>query len=152
VNRKNKKTPVEKKPAVKNDNEKLTAEDIEHFRKLLLEKRREILGNVNEMEDEVLKKSRLDATGNLSSMPIHMADLGSDNFEQEFAIELVDSERKLLREVDDALARIEDGSYGICQGLNKPIPKARLEAQPWARYSVEYAQTLEKGQMREEKE
>ena len=99
------------------------------------------------MEDEVLKKSRLDATGNLSSMPIHMADLGSDNFEQEFAIELVDSERKMLREIDDALARIEEGTYGICQGLNTPIPKARLEAQPWARYSVEYAQMLEKGEV-----
>jgi DnaK suppressor protein len=152
VNKKKKKIPVEKKPAVKSDNEKLTAEDIEHFKKLLLEKRREILGNVNEMEDEVLKKSRLDATGNLSSMPIHMADLGSDNFEQEFAIELVDSERKMLREIDDALARIEEGTYGICQGLNTPIPKARLEAQPWARYSVEYAQMLEKGEVEEEKQ
>jgi RNA polymerase-binding protein DksA len=152
VDRKSKKTSAEKKPSAKPDNEKLTADDIEHFRKLLLEKRRETLGSVNEMEEEVLKKSRLDATGNLSSMPIHMADLGSDNFEQEFAIGLVDSERKLLREIDDALARIEEGTYGICQGSNKPIPKARLEAQPWARYSVEYAQMLEKGQASEEKE
>ena len=104
------------------------------------------------MEDEVLKKSRQDAAGNLSSMPIHMADLGSDNFEQEFAINLVDSERKLIREIDDALARVEEGTYGICEGLNTPIPKARLEAQPWARYSVQYAQMLEKGQVPEEKE
>ncbi len=152
MNRKSKKTSTEKKPAVKPDNEKLTADDIEHFRKLLLEKRGEILGSVNEMEGEVLRKSQLDASGNLSSMPIHMADLGSDNFEQEFAIGLVDSERKLIREIDDALARIEEGTYGICQGSNKPIPKARLEAQPWARYSVEYAQMLEKGQASEEKE
>ncbi len=152
VNKKTKKTPVVKKPAVKNNHEKLTAEDIVHFRKLLLEKRREILGSVNEMEDEVLKQSQQDATGNLSSMPIHMADLGSDNYEQEFAIGLVGGERKLLREVDDALARVEDGTYGICQGLGTPIPKARLEAQPWARYSVEYASKLEKGQAEEERE
>ena len=152
MNRKSKKTSTEKKPAVKPDNEKLTTDDIEHFRKLLLEKRGEILGSVNEMEGEVLRKSQLDATGNLSSMPIHMADLGSDNFEQEFAIGLVDSERKLIREIDDALARIEEGTYGICQGSNKPIPNARLEAQPWARYSVEYTQMLEKGQASEEKE
>ncbi len=162
MNRKVKKISTEKKPAVKpSDNQKLTPEDIEHFRQLLLDKRREILGSVSEMEDEALKKSTQDATGNLSSMPIHMADLGSDNFEQEFAIDLVDSERKLLREIDDALDRIEkgtikngiyEGPYGICEGLNTPIPKARLEAQPWARYSVEYAQMLEKGQVPEEKE
>ncbi len=153
MNRKVKKISTEKKPAVKpSDNQKLTPEDIEHFRQLLLDKRREILGSVSEMEDEALKKSTQDATGNLSSMPIHMADLGSDNFEQEFAIDLVDSERKLLREIDDALERIEEGKYGICEGLNTPIPKARLEAQPWARYSVEYAQMLEKGQAPEEKE
>ena len=153
MNKKVKKISTEKKPAAKpSDNQKLTPEDIEHFRQLLLEKRKEILGSVNEMEDEVLKKSRQDAAGNLSSMPIHMADLGSDNFEQEFAINLVDSERKLIREIDDALARVEEGTYGICEGLNTPIPKARLEAQPWARYSVQYAQMLEKGQVPEEKE
>jgi DnaK suppressor protein len=149
---KNKKISADKKPTAKHNNEKLTAGDIEHFRKLLLDKRKEILGSVNEMEDEALKKSRLDAAGNLSSMPIHMADLGSDNFEQEFALGLVDGERKMLREIDDALGRIEEGTFGICQGLNKPIPKARLEAQPWARYGVEYAEMLEKGQVPEEKE
>jgi DnaK suppressor protein len=162
VNKKVKKISLEKKAAVKPaNNEKLTPEDIEHFRQMLLDKRKEILGSVNEMEDEALKKSRQDAAGNLSTMPIHMADLGSDNFEQEFAIDLVDGERKLIHEIDDALERIEkgtiekgiyEGPYGICEGLNTPIPKARLEAQPWARYSVEYAQMLEKGETHEEKE
>jgi RNA polymerase-binding protein DksA len=112
---------------------------------MLLKKRREIVGDVNEMEDEALKKARLEATGNLSSMPIHMADLGTDNYEQEFALGLMDSERKLLREIDDALERIEQQVYGICEGTGKPIPKARLEAQPWARYCVEYARMLEQG-------
>jgi len=121
----------------------LAAADIERFKQMLLEKRREILVNVNEMEDETLKKSRLDAAGDLSSMPIHMADIGTDNYEQEFALGLMDSERKLLREIDDALQRIEQGIYGICEGTGKQIPKARLEAQPWARYCVEYARKLE---------
>jgi DnaK suppressor protein len=124
----------------------LTAEEIEHYKSLLLDKRREIMNSVSEMEDETLKKSRMDSSGDLSSMPIHMADLGSDNFEQEFALELVDSERKLLTEIDDALTRIEEGTYGICQGLNTQIPRSRLEAQPWASYSREYAEMLEKGQ------
>jgi RNA polymerase-binding protein DksA len=121
----------------------LTAADIEHFKQMLLEKRGEILANVNEMEDETLKKSRLDAAGDLSSMPIHMADIGSDNYEQEFTLGLMDSERKLLKEIDDALQRIEQGIYGICEGTGKQIQKARLEAQPWARYCVEYARKLE---------
>lgn len=123
----------------------LSAADIKHFKEMLLEKRGEILRNVSEIEEETLRKSRLDASGDLSSMPIHMADLGSDNYEQEFALGLMDSERRLLREIDDALQRIEDGIYGICEGTGKPIPKARLKAQPWARYCVDHARMLEKG-------
>jgi len=123
----------------------LSAAEIRRFKEMLLEKRREILGNVNEIEDEALKKSRMDASGDLSSMPIHMADLGTDNYEQEFVLGLMDSERKLLREIDDALQRIEDRKYGLCEGTGKPIPKARLKAQPWARYCVEYARLLEQG-------
>jgi len=119
---------------------------------MLLEKRREILHNVSEIEDEALKKSRLDAAGDLSSMPIHMADIGTDNYEQEFALGLMDSERQLLREIDDALGRVEEGAYGICEGTGKSIPKARLEAQPWARYGVEYARMIEQGLVEEEEE
>ncbi len=127
----------------------LTKDDIETFKQALLEKRREILRNVTEFEDEALKKSRLDASGDLSSMPIHMADLGTDNYEQEFALGLMDSERKLLREIDNALQRMTDGTYGICEGTGRPIRKARLKAQPWARYCVEYARMLEQGLTRE---
>jgi len=129
---------------------RLSHADIEHYQQMLLEKRREILRNVNEIEDEALKKSRLDASGDLSSMPIHMADLGTDNYEQEFVLGLMDSERQLLKEIDDALERIEKGTYGICEGTGKPIPKARLEANPWARYCVEYARMLEEGLTGEE--
>ncbi len=145
---KRKKTPKtnESEPAPK---VRLSAADLEHFQELLLRKRREILGNVSEIEGEALRKSRLDASGDLSSMPIHMADLGTDNFEQEFSLELMDSERRLLEEIEAALNRIQTGTYGICEGTGKPIPKARLEAQPWARYSVEYAKMVEEGRVRE---
>jgi len=136
----NKKTrPVRKK---KNH---LTKADLAYFKQLLLTKRRELLVNVNEIGDEALKKSRMDSSGDLSSMPIHMADLGSDNFEQEFALGLLDSEVKLLGEIDSALGRIEEGKYGICEGTGAQIGKARLEAKPWARYCVDYAQKLEQG-------
>lgn len=128
---------------------RLSSADLQHYRELLLQKRREILGNVSEIEGEALRKSRLDASGDLSSMPIHMADLGTDNFEQEFSLELMDGERRLIVEIDDALNRITAGTYGICEGTGKPITKARLEAQPWARYSVEYAKMVEQGRVKE---
>jgi RNA polymerase-binding protein DksA len=130
----------------------LTKGDIETFKQMLLEKRQEILRNVSEFQDEALKKSRLDASGDLSAMPIHMADLGTDNYDQEFALGLMDSERKLLKEIDDALERIERGTYGMCEGTGRPILKARLKAQPWARYCMDYARLLEQGAVKEPEE
>ena len=142
---KRKNTSREKVSSTRTKKRSLTSADTEHFKQMLLEKRREILINVNEIQDEALKKSRMDAAGYLSSMPIHMADIGTDNYEQEFALGLLDSERKLLKEIDEALERIEQQIYGICEGTGKPIPKVRLEAQPWAKYCVEYARKLEQG-------
>lgn len=124
---------------------KLSAKDLAYFRELLIEKLKEILGSVNHIEAEALKTSRLDSTGDLSSMPIHMADLGSDNYEQEFALGLMDSERKIVNEISEALKRIENLSYGICEGTGEPIPKVRLKGIPWTRYCVQYAEMLEKG-------
>jgi DnaK suppressor protein len=123
----------------------LTVEDLGNIKRLLLEKRAEIMGDVNLMENDALKKTRGDAAGDLSAMPIHMADIGTDNYEQEFALGLVDSERNLLHEVNDALQRIEEGTYGICEGAGEPIAKARLEASPWARYCLTCAGKLEMG-------
>lgn len=123
----------------------LSKTELQRFRELLIVKLKEIMGDVHHIESEALKKSRLDASGDLSSMPIHMADIGSDNYEQEFALGLMDSERKLVHEIYAALKRIEDGSYGICEGTGEPIPKPRLEGIPWARYCVDYAEKIEKG-------
>ena len=142
---KRKKTSTRKASSTRTAKARLTAADIECFKQILLKKRHDIVGDVNEMKDEALKQSRLDASGDLSSMPIHMADIGTDTYEQEFALELMDSERKLLKEIDDALARINQRTYGICEATEKPIAKARLEAKPWARYCVEYARMLEQG-------
>ena len=142
---KRKKTTRAKVSSTRTRKRSMTSTNMKHFKQMLLEKRREILNNVYEIEGEALKKSRMDASGDLSSMPIHMADIGTDNYEQEFALGLMDSERKLLREIDEALERIEKKTYGTCLGTGKPIPKARLEAQPWAKYCVEYARMLEQG-------
>ncbi len=133
----------EKTSSIRTKAKRLSTSDLKYFRQMLLKKRAELLKNVFQIEDEALKKSH--PTGDLSIMPIHMADLGSDNYEQDFALGLMDSERKLLHEIDEALVRIENKTYGICLGTGQPILRARLEAQPWAKYSIEFAQKLEKG-------
>jgi len=122
----------------------LSPREREFFRDLLLAKRREILGDMDSMETEALSSV---GGSNLSNLPIHMADMGTDNYEQEFTIGLVEKDRKLIREINVALGKIQNGTYGICEGTGKPISKARLEAQPWARYSIEYARKIE-GHMR----
>jgi DnaK suppressor protein len=123
----------------------INSRDLEHFRELLLAKRRELVGDMSSMEREALRVS----TGtNLSNLPLHMADMGTDNYEQEFTLGLVEKDRQLLREINQALAKIQDGSYGICEGTGRPISRPRLEAQPWAKYSIEHARLLEKGMIR----
>jgi DnaK suppressor protein len=126
----------------------LNPKELEHFRDLLLAKRRELVGDMTSMESEAL---RTGGSSNLSNLPIHMADMGTDNYEQEFTLGLMEKDRTLLRDINNALAKIQDGTYGICEGTGKPIAKVRLEAQPWARYSVEHARKMEKGLVRIER-
>ena len=121
---------------------KLSKTELENFRTLLLEKRREILGDVGSMESEAFRNQ-----DNHSSSPMHMADVGTDNFEQEFTLGLIESERELLKEIQEAIARIEDGTFGVCVATGKAIGKARLEAKPWAKYCIEYARMLESGML-----
>jgi RNA polymerase-binding transcription factor DksA len=124
---------------------KLTAKEMASFRELLVEKLKEIVGDVQHIESGALKTSRQDSAGDLSSMPIHMADIGSDNYEQEFSLGLMDSERKIVREIHEAIKRIQEGTYGICEGTGEPIPKMRLKGIPWTRYCVKFAELVEKG-------
>ncbi len=138
--------PQRKAPRKITGGSAIKTEDIPHFQELLLKKRGEILGVVNSMKEETLKKERSD----LSNVPFHMADAGSDNYELEITLGLMDEEIRLLAFIDEALERIENGTYGICIGSGKPIGRNRLEAIPWTRYSVEYAELMEKGLAAEE--
>lgn len=121
----------------------LSEVELAEFRQLLLDKRRELIGDMNNLSDEA---RRIGAPGGtVSSMPLHMADLGSDTWEQELTLGLIENERGLLREIDEALDRIEKKTYGICIATNKPIGKARLKFKPWAKYCIEYAMKREQG-------
>lgn len=127
---------------------RLSAAELASYRELLLRKRLELLGDVETLQDEALSKNRQDASGNLSNMPMHMADVGSDHYEQEFTLGLIESERAMLREIDEALQRIVNGTYGICAATGRPIGKARLNATPWTKYCYEYVLEQERGRGR----
>ncbi|MHC4310061.1 MAG: TraR/DksA family transcriptional regulator [Planctomycetota bacterium] len=131
---------------MRSNNGNLKPSEIKRYKAILLAKRSELLGNVSTMQHEALRRERSD----LSNMPIHMADAGTDNYEIENTIGLMDSERKLLLQIHEALERIEDGVYGTCAGDGQAIPKQRLEAIPWAKFCVGCASLLEKGAMKQE--
>lgn len=117
--------------------------DLERFRQILLRKRAELFGDVTTMESEALKGN----SGSLSNLPQHIAEQGSDTYDQSLSLDLAAADRKLIKEIDDALKRIEDGTYGICEITGKPIKAERLEELPWARHSIEAARALERRQM-----
>lgn len=141
-------TPAKSPPAGKSDRAvrpPLTREELKGFRQLLLAKRRELVGDMTGIEAEALGADRQESKGDISD---HPADAGTDNFEQEFSLGLLESERKILAEIDQALTRVENGTYGVCLGTGRPICKARMVARPWAPYSIEYARMVEKGLVR----
>lgn len=113
-------------------NKLFSKDELKDYRTFLLVIRKKLAGDVTHLEDEALKKNRQDASGDLSNMPMHLADLGTDNFEQDVTLGLAQNESIELQEIDDALDRIKDGSFGICENCKKPIPRTRLKAIPYA--------------------
>jgi DnaK suppressor protein len=126
----------------------LTRRQMRPYRVMLLDKRRALVGDLNGIQAEAFGGGRQNGAGELSNMPTHPADVGTDNYEQEFSLGLLESERILLAEIDDALLRIQKGTYGTCLGTGDGIGKARLTAKPWAKYGIEYARMVEKGLVR----
>jgi DnaK suppressor protein len=123
---------------------RLTAKQLREFKQLLLQKRAELAGDVTHLADEVVNRTGRGPNEH-TSMPIHMADVGSDNWEKEFTLGLIASEHALIREIDEALARISNRTYGVCLATHKNISVARLRAKPWAKYCIEYARARDEG-------
>jgi len=126
---------------------RLSRSTLEKFRVLLLERRHEMIGDMNGLEAETIGAGR-NGSGDLSNMPTHPADLGTDNYEHEFSLGLLESERQMLIEIDEALLRINERTYGMCLGTGQPIGMARLRAKPWAKYCIDYARKVEQGLVR----
>jgi RNA polymerase-binding transcription factor DksA len=113
------------------------------FKEALEAMRARLRGDVSTMADAALRKTRAEASGDLSSMPIHMADLGSDAYEQEFTLSLMASEEGTLEQVEHALDRIRSRTYGACEDCDGVIAKKRLEAIPFASLCIRCAEKQE---------
>ena len=113
------------------------------YKERLLALRARLRGDVTQMAETTLKKNRMESNGDLSSMPIHMADIGSDNFEQEFTLSLMENDGGTLAAIETSLERIEEGTYGQCEECGVKIPKTRLNAIPYATLCVRCAEQQE---------
>jgi RNA polymerase-binding transcription factor DksA len=123
---------------------KLSKDDIAKYKHLLLELRDHLIDGVNFLATDNLKRSHREASGELSGYSLHMADAGTDNFDREFALSLVSSEQEALYEIEEALKRLEHGTYGLCGMCEKPIRKERLQAVPFARLCITCQAGVEK--------
>ncbi len=132
-----------KKPAAMVD-ESEVPEKYRRYYRLLIDLRNHVLAQLGEHTEETLLKSAKDDSGDLSGYGQHMADAGTDTFDRDFALSLVSGEQEALAEIEAAIKRIHDGTYGICEGTQKPIAKERLLAVPFTRYSAEAKKEVER--------
>lgn len=116
---------------------------LKEFKNMLLEWKERVYTDINKMESNTLGKSQKDFAGDLSGYSLHMADAGTDTFEQEFALDLVSNQQEILYQIDEALKRIEEGAYGVCE-CGKVIPIKRLKALPFARLCIKCQEAVEK--------
>ena len=99
-----------------------------------LEKEREsLVSEISRLEKDCLYKTQREASGDLSGYSFHMADVGTDNFTRDLNLELATVEQRILYEVEKALERLEEGSFGVCQQCKEKINRQRLDAIPYAR-------------------
>lgn len=129
--------------APKGGTTKLTRQELTEFKKLLHHLKVRIGEGLTHLEKENLLQSQRDASGDLSGYTFHMADVATDNFNREFSLNLASNEQYLLNEIDAALKRIDDRTYGICEACGKAIPKGRLKILPYARHCIPCQQQQE---------
>jgi len=126
------------RPAVKtrkNGEIKVRPEWAKYYQRLV-----ELRDQLTSQMNGLAKESAQEMTG----YSLHMADSGTDNFDRDFALSLLSSDQEAMYEIEEALKRIEKNTYGICELTGKPIPKSRLEAIPWARFTVQAQAQLER--------
>lgn len=123
---------------------KFSKKELKDFKKIVLKKKEEISDDLKHISDDTLRKSQKEASGDISGYTYHMADVATDNYDREFSLGLASNERKSLYELDDALKRIEEGTFGICDDCKGMITKVRLKAVPSTRLCIKCQQKREK--------
>src|SRR2546429_9905682 len=103
----------------------LKNDELEAFREVLLGLRSRLRGDLDQMTDEALRRDQPDSSGNLSNVPLHMADIGTENYDQEFTLGLIENEQGTLEQVNEALERLNHGTFGRCVEWSEPISKPR---------------------------
>lgn len=121
----------------------MTEADRNVFRDRLLSLRQRLSGEVSHLVEEALRGRGGEASGSLSNAPLHMADLGTDNAEQDFTLKLLENQEHALTEIDDALERLRQGTFGRCEECGGTIPKGRLQALPYTRHCVACARKVQ---------
>lgn len=109
----------------------LSKEQLKRFRQLLLTERAKLADEIKSIAEEASKSPR-EASGDLSAYTVHMADMAADTYERELSMNIVSNEQEMLYQIDDALKRIDEGAYGVCQQCGQPIAMSRLKAVPSA--------------------
>lgn len=117
-------------------NKKLTRKELIGFKRIILKRKEELLEGIQHISEDTLKRSQKDASGDISGYTYHMADVATDTYDREFSLGLASNERQILYELEDALKKIEDGSFGICEECALAISRVRLKAVPYARLCV----------------
>lgn len=121
-----------------------TAIDTEHFRRRLLEERKRVVDAIENLHTEN-PGSIADETDEPTFQNNHLGDIATVTFDREMASTLEDNSTHVLTEIDGALQRMEDGTYGLCERCGQPIGAERLEALPWATLCIEDKRKLERG-------
>ena len=135
--------PNQKKPS-ENISEKDIPNKWKKYYKLLLELRTHVKEELALHTSETLKQSSKDNSGDLSGYGSHQADAGTETFDRDFALGILSNEQDALNEIEEAIYRIKDGTYGICEETGKPINKERLTVVPFTRFSLEGQEAFEK--------
>src|SRR5262245_50199530 len=121
----------------------MTRSEIERYRDQLRQMGRRLKGSVESLAGDALRRAGGEASGNLSNAPLHLADLGTDSFQQEVALSLLENDDQTLDEVDGALRRIAEGTYGRCTECGRQIGRGRLDAVPQTRYCIDCAREMQ---------
>ncbi len=115
----------------------MNKKDLQYFKKLILKKREELIKNIEYLRDITTSSTNQEASGDHSAYSFHMADQGTDAMEREKAFLFASRDEKYLKQIDAALDRIENGTYGICRVTGKDIGRERMEAVPTTTISYE---------------